>query len=110
MTLRYNIRLSGASRQGLTQAARILAEAAAIYERVLEFLPGFAEARGNLAVLDAASGDAELAAAELIVVIRDNPNLSSAYANLATAYLALDHPLSGNQRLLHRFSVNSPGR
>jgi tetratricopeptide (TPR) repeat protein len=67
-------------------------EAGAIYERVLEFLPGFAEARGNLAVLDAASGDAELAAAELNVVIRDNPGLSSAYANLATAYLALDRP------------------
>ena len=32
MTFRYNIRLSGASRQGLMQAARILAEAAAIYD------------------------------------------------------------------------------
>jgi len=65
-------------------------EAGAVYERVLEILPGFAEARGNLAVLDAASGDAALAAAELAVVIRDNPNLESAYANLATAYLDLD--------------------
>jgi 2-oxoglutarate ferredoxin oxidoreductase subunit gamma len=32
MTFRYNIRLSGASSQGLMQAARILAEAAAIYD------------------------------------------------------------------------------
>jgi 2-oxoglutarate ferredoxin oxidoreductase subunit gamma len=49
MSFRYNIRFSGASGQGLIQAARILAEAAAIYDakNAAESSSYGPEARGN---------------------------------------------------------------
>lgn len=54
MSLRFSIRLSGASGQGLLQAARILAEAAAIYDdkNAVESCSYGPESRGSAAKVD----------------------------------------------------------
>lgn len=61
-------------------------DATRIYERVLEMLPAFAEARGNMATLDLESGGVELAIDELNATLRAKPTLERAYVNLCVAY------------------------
>ena len=62
MAFRYNIRFSGASGQGLIQAARILAEAAAIYDdkNAAESSSYGPEARGNAARAEIVISDEEI--------------------------------------------------
>jgi 2-oxoglutarate ferredoxin oxidoreductase subunit gamma len=62
MALRFRIRLSGASGQGLLQAGRILAEAAAIYDdkKAAESCAYGPESRGSAAKVDIIISDAEI--------------------------------------------------
>lgn len=62
MPYRFNIRLSGASGQGLLQAARMLAEAAAIYDdkNAAESCAYGPEARGNTAKVDIIISDGDI--------------------------------------------------
>jgi len=69
--------------------ARQHAKALRIYERVLEVLPGFAEARCDLALLDSKAGNHRRAIAGLNCALRCNPNLMGAYVNLAAEHIKL---------------------
>lgn len=62
MSLRFSIRLSGASGQGLLQAARILAEAAAIYDdkNAVESCAYGPESRGSAAKVDIIISDGDI--------------------------------------------------
>ncbi len=62
MSLRFSIRLSGASGQGLLQAARILAEAAAIYDdkNAVESCSYGPESRGGAAKVDIIISDGDI--------------------------------------------------
>ena len=62
MPFRFNIRLCGASGQGLLQAARILAEAAAIYndKNAAESCAYGPDARGNAAKVDIIISDSDI--------------------------------------------------
>jgi 2-oxoglutarate ferredoxin oxidoreductase subunit gamma len=82
MALRFNIRLSGANGQGLLQAARILAEAAAIYDdkNAAESCAYGPEARGSAAKVDIIISDVDI----------DYPKIESVDCLIALSQEAFD--------------------
>lgn len=112
MAFKYSIRLSGAGGQGLIQAARIIAEAAAIYDNknAAESCSYGPEARGNasradIIISDEAIDYPKVEAIDLLVVLTQEaydkclPDVASNGVIVADGRITIGEELSG--RVLH---------
>ena len=72
--------------QGCPDDAARTDEAMRLYERVVDALPGLAEAHGNLGVLDFRAGEVDRAIARFEKALSANPGLAGVHLDLGAAY------------------------